>query len=419
MKTRAWLTGAIAALLAAELFSFGDIRHTAASIASQLAAMLAALCALSALLGCVYTLLAGALTRRFFARAPREPRHCPPVTIVKPLHGTEQALFANLASFCEQRYDGPIQFLFGVHDRNDPALRTVEALCRAFPHARVTTIADARLYGPNRKIANLVNMLPAATHDLLIFADSDVSVGPDYVRHVVGELEQPGVGLVTCAYRGRPDPGFWPRIESLVTNHHFLPGVVTGLALKLARPCFGQTIAMRRTTLDAIGGLTQFAHHLAEDHAIGEAVRAHGERVSVPPFVIEHGCVETSAKRLATHELRWSRTIRAVDPLGHLGLIVTHPFALALLSAVLSNGAWWSWALVPIALAARLAAKYATDRAVRQPVRDPWLLPLADLVAFGVFVASFSSSRVIWRGLSFDVDRDGRLCPAPEKRPNT
>ncbi|MET5013351.1 glycosyltransferase, partial [Burkholderia pseudomallei] len=76
--------------------------------------------------------------------------------------------------------DGPIQFLFGVHDRDDPALRAVDAQRTAFPRAHVTIVADARLYGPNRKFANLVNMLPAAAHDVLIFSDSDESVGPDY-----------------------------------------------------------------------------------------------------------------------------------------------------------------------------------------------------------------------------------------------
>lgn len=414
MKALAWLTGAVLALLAAELISFGDIGR----FVTLLAALLAAPCALAAAFGCVYTLVAAALTHRFFARAPREPHACPPVTIVKPLHGVERTLFANLASFCEQRYDGPIQFLFGVHDRDDPALRAVDALRTAFPRAHVTIVADARLYGPNRKIANLVNMLPAAAHDVLIFADSDVSVGPDYVRHIVGELGEPGVGLVTCVYRGRPDPGFWPRVEALVTSHQFLPGVVTGLALKLARPCFGQTIAMRRAMLDAIGGLAQFAHHLAEDHAIGEAVRARGARVVVPPFAVEHGCVETRVAQLVEHELRWSRTIRAVDPRGHLGSLLTHPLALALLAGVLSSGAAWAWPLVPAALVARVAAKRIVDGATKRPVRDLWLLPLADLIAFGIFVASFSSSRVIWRGFSFDVDRDGRLCPTPEKRPN-
>ncbi|WP_323119619.1 bacteriohopanetetrol glucosamine biosynthesis glycosyltransferase HpnI [Burkholderia alba] len=407
MKSIPWLAGSFGAWAAAEWFAPGSLAHTL----PLLAAALAALASAGAAFGSLYAIGSARLTRRFFARPAHEPRHAPPVTIVKPLHGTEQALLSNLASFCEQRYDGPIQFLFGVHDRDDLALQTVNALRMRFPDAVITVVADARLYGPNRKISNLVNMLPDARHELLIFADSDVSVGPDYVRHLVGELEQPGVGLATCVYRGRPDPGFWPRVETQATDYRFLPGVVTGLAYDLAQPCFGQTIAMRRATLERIGGLTQFAHHLAEDHAIGAAVRAGGERIAVPPFVVHHGCVETSLAKLIAHELRWSRTIRSVDPRGHLGSVLTHPVALALLGVVLSNGASWSWPFVPIALAARLLAKCIVDRAARQPVRDLWLLPLSDLVSFGIFVASFTSSRVVWRGFSFSVDRDGRLCP--------
>ena len=58
----------------------------------------------------------------------------------------------------------------------------------------------ARLYGPNRKVSNILNMLPQARHDMLVFADSDVSVAPDYLGKVIGELEKPGVGLSSRAF---------------------------------------------------------------------------------------------------------------------------------------------------------------------------------------------------------------------------
>ncbi|MFM0740206.1 bacteriohopanetetrol glucosamine biosynthesis glycosyltransferase HpnI [Paraburkholderia xenovorans] len=384
--------------------------------AMHLAAVtLAYACAAGTVLGVGYTILAAMLIGRFFARAVSEPSSFPPVTIVKPLHGDEWALLANLSSFCRQDYPGAVQFLFGVHDSNDPALQTVDDLRRLHPEADISVVADARLYGPNRKISNIMNMLPQARHDLLVFADSDVSVAPDYLRNVIGELQKPGVGLVTCVYRGQPDPGFWPRLSAKATNYQFLPGVVTGLALGLARPCFGQTIAMRRDTLEKIGGFTPFVRHLAEDHAIGEAVRMIGEKVVIPPFTIAHACVEASAAQLIAHELRWSRTIRRIDPLGHLGSALIHPLAFALLAAVFSGGALWSWALALVAMSARLALKLLSDRALRQPYRDLWLLPLWDVVSFMIFVASFWSSRVIWRGFSFDVDGDGLLSAAQEE----
>jgi ceramide glucosyltransferase len=283
------------------------------------------------------------------------------------------------------------------------------------PDANITVVADTRLYGPNRKISNILNMLPQAQHDVLVFADSDVSVGPDYLRNVIGELQKPGVGLVTCVYRGQPDPGFWPRLSANATNYHFLPGVVTGLALGLARPCFGQSIAMRRDTLEKIGGLTPFVKHLAEDHAIGEAVRMIGEKVAIPPFMISHACVESSAMQLIDHELRWSRTIRSIDPLGHLGSALIHPLAFALLAVVFSGGAVWAWPLALVAVCARLGLKVLSDRVLRQARRDLWLMPLWDIVSFTIFVASFWSSRVIWRGFSFRVDGDGLLSVAQDE----
>jgi ceramide glucosyltransferase len=380
-----------------------------------LAVTLAYACAAAAVFGIGYTVLAGVLIGRFFARPVAVPTSFPPVTIVKPLHGDEWALLTNLSSFCEQDYPGPMQFVFGVHDSNDAALQAVEELRRRHPDADITVVADARLYGPNRKISNILNMLPQARHDVLIFADSDVSVAPDYLRNVIGELQKPDVGLVTCVYRGQPDPGFWPRLSAKATNYQFLPSVVTGLALGLARPCFGQTIAMRRDTFEKIGGFAPFVQHLAEDHAIGEAVRMLGEKVVIPPFPISHACVESSATQLIAHELRWSRTIRHIDPPGHLGSALIHPLAFALLAVAFSGGAMWAWPLVLVAMCARLSLQWLTDRALRQPRCELWLLPLWDVVSFAIFVTSFRSSRVIWRGFSFKVDGDGLLSAAQDE----
>jgi ceramide glucosyltransferase len=411
MKRLAWLVCPIAVLLAIGLVEFEGPGRAVRLMLSALAL----LCCMGAVFGIVYTLLAGALIRRFFARTPSQPTSFPPVTIVKPLHGDEWTLLSNLSSFCQQDYPGQLQFLFGVHDSEDPALQTVEQLRLLHPEAHITVVADARLYGPNRKMSNILNMLPEAQHDVLVFADSDVSVGPSYLRNVIGELQKPGVGLVTCVYRGQPDPGFWPRLSAKATNYQFLPSVVTGLAFGMARPCFGQTIAMRRETLEKIGGFAQFVHHLAEDHAIGEAVRMIGEKVVIPPFTVSHACVESSAAKLIAHELRWSRTIRIIDPIGHLGSALIHPLAFAWLTVAFSGGAAWAWPLAAVALLARLALKVQSDHALRQAHRDLWLLPFWDIVSFLIFVASFFSTRVIWRGFSFKVDGDGLLSPVQDE----
>lgn len=372
---------------------------------------LAAVCGTGAALGIAYTLLASALIPRFFARPTSGVSNYPPVTVVKPLHGDEWDLLSNLSSFCQQDYPGEVQYLFGVHDAADPALKSVDELRSLYPLAHITVVADARLYGPNRKIGNIVNMLPQAAHDVMIFADSDVSVSTDYLRVIVGELQKPGVGLVTCIYGGKSAPGLWPSLAANAINYHFFPGVITGLTLGLAEPCMGPTIAMRRATLEKIGGFEQFAHHLAEDHAIGQAVRMTGESVAIPPFSISHACVETSATRLISHELRWSRTIRSIDPAGHLGSALMHPFAFAILAVAMSGAAHWSWSLAAVALLARAWLKFRADQALGHVDRRLWLLPIWDIALFLVFVASHISTRVTWRGFTFRVDGNGMLHP--------
>nr|WP_321938697.1 bacteriohopanetetrol glucosamine biosynthesis glycosyltransferase HpnI [Paraburkholderia sp. J8-2] len=375
---------------------------------------LAVLIGLCAALGIIYTCTASALVGRFFAREVAAPRDFPAITIAKPLHGGEWHLEEHLASFFEQDYPGQVQYLFGVHDARDEALEAIERLRVRYPGAHITVVADSRLYGPNRKIANLVNMLEKAEHDVLCFADSDVLVDRNYLRQVVGALQQPGVGLVTAVYRGLCAPGFWPRVAAALTNYHFLPGVVTGLAIGRARPCFGQSIAMTRDTLERIGGLAQFAHHLAEDHAIGEAVRRAGAEVSVPPILVRHACVENTFAQLFAHELRWSRTVRAADRSGHLGAVLMHPFALAMLAVALSGGAAPAWMLAAVALCARAWLIWRTDRATGDKSSGLLCLPLWEMVQFAIYVASFCSSGVVWRGTRFRVDRNGMLSPVHE-----
>jgi len=90
--------------------------------------LLALCCGAGAVFGVCYTLLSGVFVGRFFARSVPKPLSFPPVTVVKPLCGEEWALLPNLSSFCRQDYPGPVQFLFGVNDAEDPALKAIDEI---------------------------------------------------------------------------------------------------------------------------------------------------------------------------------------------------------------------------------------------------------------------------------------------------
>jgi ceramide glucosyltransferase len=306
--------------------------------------------------------------------------------------------------------------VFGVQDTRDPAIGPATRLIEQFPQRSLELVIDGRSHGSNDKVSNLINMAERIRHDVVVLADSDMRVGPDYLARLVAELQRPGVGGVTCIYHGVPRGGLWSRLSALAIDTHFLPNVVVGVSLGLARPCFGSTIALRTATLDEIGGFKAFADVLADDYAIGDALRAHGYSVAIPPFSVGHVCTESSGGELWRHELRWARTIRAVDPAGYAGSALTHALPLALLGLLLGGGGA-ALALAGTAIACRIVLCVRLERAFGLMPHPYWLIPVRDLLSFAVFVTSFLGASVTWKGHDYRVTREGNL--VPERRPPT
>jgi ceramide glucosyltransferase len=355
-----------------------------------------------AVVGCGYLIAAAVLVRRFGrAAASPSPVAAPAVTILKPLHGDEPGLFDNLRSFCVQDYRGDIQILFGVQDPEDGAIAVVERLRTAQPDRDLDLVIDTRAHGINRKVSNLVNIAPRIRHEVVVLADSDMRVEPDYLSRVIAALERPGIGAVTCLYYGIAVTGTWASLGALLINAHFLPSVVVGLAFGRARPCFGSTIALRREALAEIGGFKPFADCLADDYAIGEALRTRGYPIAIPPFAIAHICTETSLRDLWRHQLRWARTVRSIDPRGYAGSLVSHALTWALIAVLLGAGSAAALPAVLIAMAAiacRMALLRQVEHAYALPPQTYGLVPACDLLSFAVFVISFLNWEVSWKG---------------------
>lgn len=366
--------------------------------------------------GCAYTLAAAAAVRRLEGGDAPAEGYVPGITLLKPLRGAEADLYGNLASFCDQDYPGAVQILFGVQDANDPAVAVVLRLIAERPGEDLQLRVLANAAGPNPKIATLIGLQRDIRHEVVVLSDSDVSVARSYLARTVAALAEPGVGLVTCLYRGAPLPGLWPKLASMAVDYHFLPAVLFGLALRIARPCFGSTIALRRETLHRIGGFDAFVSRLADDNAIGESVRALGMRVAIPRWVVAHACSEKSLAELWRHELRWGRTLRAVSPAGYAGTLVTHPLSLALLGALLDGFGWLGLAAVAAAIACRLVLQLQVDHTLGLSTSRWWLGPVRDVLAFAVFVASFFVDVVSWRGRRYRVCADGTLVPVVEPK---
>ncbi len=365
--------------------------------------MIAAALAVLTLAGILYQALAATMIGRSGDPAPI-PADAPAVTILKPLYGDEPRLEANLSTFLRQGYSGAVQIICGVARADDAAVAAVAALRAVHPEADIALVVDGTRHGGNAKVANLINMMVAAGHDVLIASDSDIAVAPDYLARVVAALAEPGVGAVSCLYHGRGDAGAWSVLAAMQVSYGFLAAVTLGRGLGAAEPCMGSTIALRRDTLKRIGGFAAFADTLADDYAIGAAVRGLGLQVEVPGFTVAHACADDSLAALAAHELRWNATVRHLSQWGYAGLGVLNPLPVALIALAAGASPWW----LAAALASRIGVKMRVDRLAGVSSGPVWLLPLRDILTFGLFLGGFLVQSVDWRGARLAV-ADGRI----------
>lgn len=335
----------------------------------------------------------------------------PGVSVLKPLKGADPYLYDNLASLCRQHY-GTYQIVCGVAEAGDPAISVVHRLQQDHPEIDITLVVDPRLHGTNYKVSNLENMVAHAKHEFLVIADSDIRVPPDHLARLVGSLQDPGVGIVTCLYRAINAGGLPSLVESLFINTDFCAMTLVARKIEPTRYAFGATIAMRRQILEEIGGFLAIANHLADDYQLGNLVAARGHRVVLADHLVDTIITVDSWRTLFRHQLRWARTYRVCRPKGYFGTIVTHSTLWATLN-LLYHGA--TAVSMPASLGL-LGLRYAWAALLswsylRSDIRPQELALLApkDLFVSLIWLLAFGGDTVWWSGRRFRVFADGQM----------
>jgi len=364
----------------------------------EVVTILAVFAALVALAGVMQAFAGWRAVVRFGSRGAQVGTRRPPVTILKPLHGAEPLLEEALATFCTQDYP-EYQIVFGLQDRADPALHVLRRLIARFPDIDIDIVVNPAQHGCNRKVGNLINMYSAARHDVIVIADSDIHVAPDYLDCLADTLFQPGIGLATTLYAGlASSDALAARLGVSQINHTFLPGALMARALG-RRDCLGATMALTRDVLDSVGGFPALVHHLADDAVLGQLVRARGLEVALAGTVPATTVPEQRMQPLFAHELRWARTIQSVAPVGFALSLVQFPLFWAALATTLSGGEQWCIALFGSVWLLRALVAFGIDRALSiAPAAPIWLLPFRDLLSVAVILASYGGTDVAWRG---------------------
>ncbi|MHC1478612.1 bacteriohopanetetrol glucosamine biosynthesis glycosyltransferase HpnI [Frateuria aurantia] len=351
------------------------------------------------LAACAYVFLAAIALHK--SRAPRLAMPASsgrPVTVLKPLCGAEPRLYDNLRGFCRQHY-AEYQLVFGVRESTDPAIDVVRRLQREFPERDIQLVVAPQVYGHNLKVSNLINMLAAAKHDWLVLADSDIDVPDNYLSHVVAPLADPGTGIVTCLYRGRPGGGIWSQLGTQFIDEWFAPSVRLSQMFGSQRFGFGATIALRRDCLEGLGGLATLKDTLADDYWLGELSRRQGLRSVLSSVVTTTDVTETSLASLWAHELRWLRTIRALAPAGFAMSFVCFTLPILGIGLILAHNSY-NFVMACAGMMARWWIHF-TQRRGRDwqgAVYEAWLVPVRDLLLFIEWTVALTRWQVSWRG---------------------
>jgi len=363
-----------------------------------------------ALLGTTYYLFSILSAWRFLRQPLATPGFHPPVSILKPVRGADPHAYECFRSHCLLDYPD-YELIFGVHDSGDPAVVLVEQLQKEFPQRRIELVVCQHELGTNRKVSNLIQMLPAARFDHLLVNDGDIHVPPDYLRRIMLPLAEADVGLVTTLYRAIAGRTLGSKLEALSISDFATAVLVSYRSRRHFHYGFGSTLAFPRRVLEQVGWFEALADYLADDHQLGTLIAQAGGRVVLSDLVVKTILPDYSLGDFWDHQLRWARTVRDASPRGNLGLALVFGVQWAAVAAIAAAGGAWAWVLFAVAYAARIASLLVTALAVCkdfETLRRLWLLPLRDLQAVLVWAASFAGRTVVWRGDRF-ILKHGRL----------
>jgi ceramide glucosyltransferase len=284
----------------------------------------------------------------------------------------------------------------------------VREVCARYPHIRSRVLVTGTPW-PNPVVYSFHCMAEAAAHQILVTTDSDVEVGPRYLREIVPPLLDPKVGMVTCVYRGKNAAGFFSGLTAIGMSVEMTAGVLVANLLEGMKFGLGPTTVVRKDSLASIGGYTALRDYIAYDFAIGNLMAKAGYRVVLSGHAIDHVVNQTSFRRMWQNQLRWAQTTRYSRPKGHFGsgLIFAMPYGVLGLVSAGWLGHWGiGLLLLGVAVLNRLAEAWLVGWvAVRDPQirRAPWLYPLRDLLGFAVWFASYLNLRYVWRDSRFEL----------------
>jgi ceramide glucosyltransferase len=367
----------------------------------------------------IFTMMALVATWKYLTARSRRRQQAldftPPVSILKPLHGSPAHLEENLEGYFQLDYP-EYELLFCARHNDDAGLAIARKLAARYKQIPVRILTSGEPPWMNARSYSMHLMAEAARHDLLVATDADVPAGPEYLRAMVAPFRNSDVGAAFSLYRGMPiDGGFGERLEGLGMSVEMTSGVLVAAMLEGVRFTLGPSTALRKAALKQIGGFARLADYAADDYMLGYLLAESGSTVVLSDQVIDHQILRAGFWKSIEHQLSWMRSTRFSRPMGHLGTVLTFsvPFGLlGLIAGVLLGRPLLGLALLVFTLLLKTAQSIVVGGLVvrsRESVRLAFLYPLRDLIGFFLWAASYLSNKLHWHGRVFELEPGGTM----------
>lgn len=377
---------------------------------------------IAALVAILFTAWRYWLVVRFFRRPPPPPAEPPRlVSLLQPILSGDPTLPHTLGRNLAAQSTYAREFLWLVDEDDGEGQRICRGVMAAHPTANVRLLClPLAPQGVNPKMFKLVWGLAAAHGDVICVLDDDTLLPDGGLEQCLPCLAAPGAGLAFGLPYQVNFSNLWSALVALFVNSSSLLTYVPFAALHEPVTINGMFYALRRSTLEQIGGFSGLEPILADDFAIAQRVRAHGLRLVQTPLRHAISTQIPSARRYLRVMQRWFVFPRE-SLLRHLSLReLALVYALALLPTLLPlllllGVLLWPSPLLAGLVAAHFACAGAVflhlDRAYLQratPLRWSLLLPLLQvLLPLQVLAALLLPQRIAWRGHIMQVERGG------------
>jgi len=340
--------------------------------------------AVCALLSLVQAVLLWRFRRRLSTEEAPDAGPAPAAAVIVPFKGLSPGLGEAVRSLLDQRYPGPLEFLFVAASRNDPVYPELERIAAGSPAKIRILESKARPSQCSEVMLNLLHAVSQASEEtqLLLFTDSDLQVPRDWALRLSAPLRDPSVGAATSVMLFAPDaPGLWSFLRMV--------WIGAGLPFFMADPqVCGQSMAFRKGDFDRFGVAGLWSRCITTDAPLDRIFRERGLKVAMAA-----GAAPVSREACTLREFlrvfnKWFVYCRTYNPL-----------TWALLAGFLLAKLWvlfWalrppvSWGLLAAALAFDMAYVHQVFAGLSRRFPDYFrttLLPLAAALAMpAVFV---------------------------------